>query len=153
MSPAAQLNSFFAKYTPAMAAAGKAVRAKMRRRLPGAFELVYDNYNALVIGFGATERPSEATFSLAFFPDHMSLCFLRGALDLADPHKLLRGGGKRVRHIRLQGPATLDEPAVQDLISQALAITLFRPAPSKTGRLIIRSVSAKQRPRRPAIKA
>jgi len=152
MSPAAQLNSFFAKYTPAMAAAGKAARSKMRRRLPGAFELVYDNYNALVIGFGPTERPSEAVFSLAFFPDHVSLCFLRGALELSDPHKLLRGEGKQIRHIRLESPATLERPAVQDLISQAIAVTLFRPGSAKAGRLIIRSVSAKQRPRRPETK-
>jgi hypothetical protein len=38
--------------------------AKMRARLPGAVELVYDNYNALAIGFGPTERTSEAVFSI-----------------------------------------------------------------------------------------
>ena len=149
MSPTAQLNSFFAKYTPAQAAQGKAARAKMRKRLPGAFELVYDNYNALVIGFGASDRPSDAVFSLAFYPDHVSLCFLRGALELRDPQKLLRGDGNQIRHIRLQSPATLDEPAVQDLISQAMAVTLYRPGPPGAARLIIRSISAKQRPRRP----
>ncbi len=149
-TPRAQLNEFFAKYAPEVRSDGKAVLVRMRKFLPGAVEMVYDNYNALVIGFGATERPSEAVFSLVFYPRYAILCFLRGAFELSDPHKVLQGGGKRIRHIRLPSAATLDEPAVQDLISQAIAVTLFRPGASVPGRLIIKSISAKQRPRRPA---
>ena len=149
MTPAAQLNSFLAKYTPEIAKFARAARAKMLKRLPGAVEMVYDNYNALVIGFGATDRPSEAVFSLAMYPDHVSLCFLRGAIGFSDPKKLLRGGGKQIRHIRLQSPETLDDPAVEDLISQAVAATLWRVEKSGRGQLIIRSISEKQRPRRP----
>ena len=33
-----------------------------------ALELVYDNYNALAIGYAPTERTSEAIFSIALFP-------------------------------------------------------------------------------------
>jgi len=50
----------------------------MRARLPGAVELVYDNHNALAIGFGPTERASDAVFSIALFPRWVSLFFLRG---------------------------------------------------------------------------
>ena len=42
-------------------------RAKLRKLLPGAIEMVYDNYNALVIGFSPTERPSDAVLSLVIF--------------------------------------------------------------------------------------
>jgi hypothetical protein len=34
----------------------------MRGYLPGAIELVYDNYNALAIGFGPSEKSSDAIF-------------------------------------------------------------------------------------------
>src|SRR3981081_2754442 len=96
--PETQLAGFLAKYTPEIAALAKDIRAKMRKRLPGAFELVYDNYNALAIGFGPSERTSDAIFSIALFPRWVSLCFLQGA-GLLDPHKLLKGKGKQARHI------------------------------------------------------
>ena len=56
----AQLAAFIAKYTPAMAKEGRAALSRMRRLVPGAVQLVYDNWNGLVVGFGPTERPSEA---------------------------------------------------------------------------------------------
>ena len=96
--PETQLDGFLAKYTPEIAALAKDIRAKMRKRLPGAFELVYDNYNALAIGFGPSERASDAIFSIALFPRWVSLFFLQGA-GLLDPHKVLKGKGKQARHI------------------------------------------------------
>ena len=53
-SPHAQIAGFIAKFTPEIGALIKAVRAKMRKRLPHAVEIVYDNYNFLVFGFGPT---------------------------------------------------------------------------------------------------
>ena len=57
-----------AKYLPEIAAEGRLALAKMRRLVPGAVELVYDNYNGLVIGFCPGERASEGVFSLVLFP-------------------------------------------------------------------------------------
>jgi hypothetical protein len=37
----------------------------VRKKLPTAHELVYDNYNFFVIGYSATERPSDAIVSIA----------------------------------------------------------------------------------------
>ena len=65
MEPKAQLDSFIAKFTPEVAAIASATLAKMRKRLPNATQLVYDNYNALAIGFGPSERTSDAIFSIA----------------------------------------------------------------------------------------
>jgi len=106
-----------AKYDPAVARDARRVRAWMRRRLPGAVELIYDTYNWLVIGFGPTDRPSEAVFSIVLAPRWVTLCFLEGAL-LPDPHRILRGGGKQVRNIRLDDLRTLDRPEVMALIKQ-----------------------------------
>lgn len=148
-SPETQLKAFLAKYTPALARQARAARKHMRARYPHAHEMVYDNYNALVIGYCPTERPSEAIFSLAMLPDHVSLCFLQQAGQLPDPHKLLQGSGNIARHIKLRSPADLDEAAIVALMDEAERRALRAFDPGVKGRLIIRSVSAKQRPRRP----
>jgi hypothetical protein len=147
-----QIEGFLAKYTPEMVAAGKAARARMRKRMPGGVELVYDNYNALVFGFGPDERPSDAVLSLALMPRWVTLCFLKGA-QLADPRKLLRGSGSTVRNVRLESVADLDDPYINDLIDAS--IRAASPGFAGTGmpRTIIKSISAKQRPRRPSNKA
>ena len=110
-------------------------------------ELVYDNYNFFVIGYGPDERPSHAIFSLAAQAKGVSLCFLHGA-GLPDPKKLLRGSGRVVRNIRLESTATLDRPEVRALIDAALERASTPIERGTAHRLIIRSVSAKQRPRR-----
>lgn len=148
MDPEAELESFIAKYTDAIAAQIRAARATLRARLPGAVELAYDNYNALAIGYGPSERASDIVFSIAAFPRWVSL-FLVGGPHLHDPRGLLKGKGGTVRHIVLETPARLDDPDVGDLMAQALARAPIPLDPSKPGRLVIRSISAKQRPRRP----
>jgi hypothetical protein len=146
-TPEKQLAAFIAKFTPEMAKRIRAARRAMRARLPNAVELVYDNYNFFVIGYGPGERASEAICSLACQASGVSLCFLQGA-KLPDPQKRLRGSGSTVRSLRLESAATLDEPAVRALVGAALASAKV-PLP-KNGRhtLVIKSVSAKQRPRR-----
>lgn len=144
----AQIAGFIAKFTPEIAALTRALRAKMRKRLPNAVEMVYDNYNFLVFGFGPTERPSEAIFSIAAYARGVGLCFLQGA-KLPDPDKLLTGSGKQVRFLKLPTAATLDEPAVQRVIATAIAHAPVPFDPAARRRLIIKSISAKQRPRRP----
>jgi hypothetical protein len=121
----------------------------MQRRLPGAIELVYDNYNALAIGFGPTERASEAIFSVVLYPRWVSLFFLQ-ARGLRDHDGLLQGSGTVARHIVLQNAGDLGLPAIEDLVAQALELAKVPLDPSAPRRLIIKSVSAKQRPRRPA---
>jgi hypothetical protein len=143
-----QLAHFIAKYTPAIGAMARAVVARMRARLPHAVVLVYDNYNALAIGFGPTERASEAIFSIAVFPRWVSLFFLQGA-KLADPQKLLKGSGSKVRHIVLNQTSDLDQPGVKALMAQALERATHPIDGRSHGRMVLKSISAKQRPRRP----
>jgi hypothetical protein len=147
MTPEAQLRTFMAKYTPEVRNLADAAIKKMRERLPGAFELVYDNYNALVVGFGPTERSSEAIFSIVLYPRWVTLFFLMGK-GLPDPEKLLKGDGVRVRHVVLESAATLDKPAIQALMKAALDRS-DEITPSRRRHLIIKSISPTQRPRRP----
>jgi hypothetical protein len=146
--PERQLATFIAKFTPEMAKLIRAARAKMRKQLPQALELVYDNYNFFVIGYGPNEKAGDAILSLAAQAKGLSLCFLQGAA-LPDPQGILRGSGKVVRNIRLENAATLDRPEVRALIEAALSRAKVRLAEDGQHILVIKSVSAKQRPRRP----
>ena len=147
-SPARQLAGFLAKYTPSMAKDGRAALARMRKLVPGAVELVYDNWNGLVIGFGPTERASDAIVSLLMARDHVSLCFIDDAPSLPDPERLLKGSGNVVRHIKLTSAGDLDRPAVRALIRAAVQRSEVPISARGPRRLVIKSVSKKQRPRR-----
>ena len=148
LSPAKQWDGFLARFDPPIVALVKHALTRMRKRVPGATELVYDNYNALVIGFGATERASDAIFSLAIYPRWVNLFFLQGA-KLDDPGKLLQGSGGVVRHILLSDSKRLDDPGVRDLMDRALAQSPRAIDATARRRMIVKSISAKQRPRKP----
>ena len=142
-----QLNRFIGKFDPAMAQLIRECRAAMRKRFPTASELVYDNYNFFVIGYGPTERPSDCVTSIAANSKGVNLNFLYGS-RLPDPHKILQGAGGQNRFVRLEGVATLSKPEVRDLLAVAVAQSEPPFFKSGAGKLIIRSVSEKQRPRR-----
>jgi hypothetical protein len=111
---------------------------------------VYDNYNALAIGFAPSERASEGIFSIAIYPMHINFFFLQGA-KLPDPDGLLQGEGSVVRHIRLEDEKTLDRADVKAMMATAMNLAKV-PFDKKTEyKLVIKSVSAKQRPRRPPV--
>jgi hypothetical protein len=146
-APERQLAEFIAKFDPAVAKRIRECRAAMRKRFPTANELVYDNYNFFVIGYCTTERPSDCVVSLAANASGVNLNFYYGAM-LPDPHRILQGSGSQNRFVRLEGPATLRRSEVQELLSaaEAQAEPPFRKEGG--GKLIVRSISAKQRPRR-----
>ena len=147
-TPAARLSSFLARYAPDIARRTRAILAGMRKRVPGAVELVYDNYNALVIGFGPTERTGDAPFSIAVYPQWVTLFFLKGA-RLPDPEGILKGAGSTVRHVVLSGPEDLGRPPIKALMAEAMRRTDPPFDPRAKRRLVVKSVSPKQRPRRP----
>src|SRR3954454_18590677 len=135
-----QLDTFIDKFTPEVAALTRTLYAKARARIPGATIMVYDNYNALAIGFGPNAKAGQAILSLAVMPRWVTLCFLWG-VHLPDPHKLLNGSGSRVRHVRLTTPEAFDDPRVQALIGEALAKADVPVDPAGEQRLIVKSVS------------
>ena len=142
-----QLKSFIAKFSPQHQALIRSVRKALRKRLPNANELVYDNYNFFVIGYSPTQRPSDTIVSLAAAANGVGLSFYRGA-TLSDPHHVLLGSGSQNRFVRLESAATLDRPEVAALIRAAIEQSQAALPASGKGKLIIRSISAKQRPRR-----
>lgn len=144
--PDAALAGFLARFDPDIAADARAAMARLQRRLPMADAMIYDNYNGLVMGFSPNERPSDAVLSILAVADHITLCFLQGAA-MTDPYGLLKGGGTTVRHMRLPDPAMLDDPKISHLIDIALASAKVPMVEGRAGRMYVKSVSAKQRPR------
>jgi len=142
-----QLAAFIRKFDSADQRLIRAVRAALRKRLPTANQLVWDNYNFFVIGYSPTERPTDSIVSIAARANGVGLCFIHGA-SLPDPKKLLLGSGKQTRFIRLQSAATLAHPDVEALLAAAVDRAKTPLPGTGRGRLIIRSVAAKQRPRR-----
>ena len=148
ISPAAQLAAFMQPDAPAIRQTARAALTKLRAQIPGATEMVYDTFNALVIGFSPNERSSEAIVSIALYPKWVNLYCLDGA-TLPDPEKLLKGSGNRVRTLRLDDAAMLDSPAIRALIAAAIANADSPFEHRRPRRLLIKSVSARRRPRRP----
>src|SRR5947208_11392800 len=151
-SPQQQLDFFIDKFTPEVAALARRVLAHLRDWLPGAVEFVYDNYYALAIGFGPTERPSDAVISVVLYPRWVHLYFLQGAV-LPDPAGRLKGSGKVGRHLVLHDDAPVDEPEVRALIDDAVALAETPFDAKRPRRLLIRAVAEKQRARRPSKRA
>jgi hypothetical protein len=145
VSPSKQVDAFIAKFDPPMAKLIRAIRSALRKRFPTAVEMVYDNYNFFVIGYSPTERPTDYIVSLAANSKGVGLSFNHGA-TLPDPNKILLGAGKQNRFVRLPNAAVLRKPEVEALVNAAVAQAKPLPASGRGG-TVIRSVSAKQRPR------
>jgi hypothetical protein len=144
MTAEQQLKGFIAKFAPPNQRLIRALRKAVRKRLPAANELVYDNYNFLVIAYCPTHKPTESYFSLGADKNGANLFFGYNGTRLEDPKKRLQGKGALNRFVRLESVSSLAE--VDDLIAQAVALAT---APTqKKGELFIRMISPTQRPRR-----
>jgi Domain of unknown function (DU1801) len=142
-----QLAAFIRKFSPVDQRLIRAVRSGLRKQFPTANELVYDNYNFFVIGYSPTERPSDAIVSMAARANGVGLCFIHGA-RLPDPNHVLLGTGNQTRFMRIDSPQVLERQEVKALVAAAIAQARTPLPVVGRGKLIIRSVSAKQRPRR-----
>jgi hypothetical protein len=132
-----ELDRIIAKQPSDMAKLTKAVLAKIRPRLPGATELVYDKKRSLVIGFCPDDRASHVINSIATYTKWINLYFYEGD-NLPDPEGLLQGSGVAVRHIRITDASDLDRPAIKALMAAALDAADPPLNPQAKRRVIIR---------------
>jgi hypothetical protein len=146
MTDEQQLTGFIEKFAPARQRLIRALRRSLRALLPAANELVYDNYNFFVIAYCPTEKTGDSYFSIGADKNGANLFFGYTGTKVDDPAKLLQGTGTSNRFVRLASARDLERPAVRALIAQSIAIS--QPMGDAPGRLVIRAISAKQRPRR-----
>jgi hypothetical protein len=146
-----QIAGHFAKYEPAVVKFAKALRAKLKARLPGLFEIVYmyENQGALVFTYSPTERGYEGVCSISVYAHGVKLGFGKGAeLSKSDPNKLLQGQGKLARYVELSSVADFDRPEIERLIADAVKLAKLKLDPNAKGAVIVKAEEQKQRARR-----
>ena len=96
----------------------KDLRAYILELKPDCNELLYHTH-ALTAVFSISEKVSDAFCMLPVYTHHLNLGFNRGTL-LKDPHQLLTGTGKLVRHIDIKKTADYRNPKVKALLLEAI---------------------------------
>ena len=143
----AQVRGLVVKFAPEQQRLVSAARRWLRTRLPTAHELVYEYRDCFVISCSPNERGYEGVLAIRGSADGVRLYFNRGK-GLPDPAKLLQGAGAQARWIHLEGASTLARPEVARLVEAAIASNRVPFARTGRGTVIMRSESAKPRPRR-----
>ena len=148
-SAESELRALIAKFAPADQALIDTMRRSLRKRLPTAYEVVYEYSDNFVISYAADERGYEGVLAIRASAKGVDLYFGRGK-ELSDPDKLLKGSAKLVRFIHMDGASTLKRPAIARLIDAAIAGTRTPFARTGRGPVVVRSTTAKKRSKRSA---
>ena len=146
LSPEAQLDEALSAFEEEIASRAAAILARLRKLVPGSYELVYDAYNAVSIPFATSTKLGDAFVAVVVYPKHVNLGFNRGT-ELDDPKGLLEGTGTLIRHVRVDDPADLAKPDLVKLIRAAAKNAGYKKGLG--GKLVIKKIYPKKRPRRP----
>jgi hypothetical protein len=114
---------------------------------PDCNELIYDNYNALAIGFGPSDRAGDVFCGIAVYSNHVNFGFNRGS-ELADKGKILKGNGNFYRYITIKEKKDFPVEAIKKLLKEAHINSVLRLKEDKhqvRGITITKSISANQR--------
>lgn len=85
---------------------------------PDTVEVSRNGEKTAAYGFGP-KKMSEAYAFISVHREHVNLGFYHGT-QLNDSSALLEGTGSLIRHIKLKRTEDLDNPALQDLLQQAI---------------------------------
>ena len=119
------------------------VREFVLNMFPDSNELIYDNYNALAIGYSLTDKQKEMFCHIAIYSKYVNIGFDRG-VDLDDPKQVLKGTGTRIRHITVTDFETFQKSYVKNLLKQAHRLTidtLEKKTQIIIGQSIVKSIS------------
>ncbi len=116
---------------------------------PTANELIYDNYNALAVGWAPTEKVGHTFCSIAVgrTSHNVHFGFYWGS-QIADPKKMLLGEGNQYRYILVKNKEDFPKAYITKLMKDAYANSLAK-VKDKTqlvqGKTITKSISATKR--------
>jgi len=117
---------------------------------PNCNELIYDNYNALAIGWSPTDKLGHTFCSIAIYRagnNHIHFGFYWGS-EIADPEKKLLGEGNQYRYILVNKKTDFPKTYIKKLVKEAYANSLAKVKDEKQilhGLTFTKSVSAKKR--------
>ena len=123
---------------------------------PGTNELIYDNYNALAIGWSPTDRVGHTFCSIAVGRTSYNVHFgFYWGAQIADPEKKLIGQGKQYRYILVKDKSNFPETYMKKLMKEAYLLSLSKvkdPSQLMQGATITKSISQAKRKKAPAKK-
>lgn len=134
----AVVRALIAKFTPTQARLIATLRRWLRKRLPGAVEVVYEYRDCFVISYSPSERGYEGVLAIRGSAEGVKLYFSPGK-GLPDPEKLLQGKAQ-ARWIPVESASTLNRPAVGSLVDEAIARSRSPFAGTGGGTVVVRSV-------------
>jgi len=148
-APDPEYLKLLARYSGAVQKLALAARKLILEEAPEATEFVYEVYT-IADHFAFTERPSDAFVFTTTHANWVNLGFNFGAV-LPDPHGLLRGDGKIIRHVRVAQAADLEQAGLRQLVRAAIE-EAERPEgkPGKPKTIVRRAQAGKQRGKRSA---
>ena len=116
---------------------------------PQANELIYDNYNALAVGWSPTDRVGHTFCSIAIgrTSNNVHFGFYWGS-EISDPDKILLGEGNQYRYILVPDKDKFPKAYIKKLVKEAYANSLAKVKDSRqirSGQTIVKSISAKKR--------
>ena len=116
---------------------------------PQTNELIYDNYNALAVGWSPTDRVGHTFCSIAVgrTSNNVHFGFYWGN-ELADPDKILLGDGNQYRYILVPDKNNFPKAYIEKLVKEAYANSLAKVKDKKqimNGQTIVKSISSKKR--------
>lgn len=125
------------------------LRAFIWERYPDANELIYDNYNALAIGWSPTDRVGHIFCNIALgrSTHRIHFGFYWGS-KLNDPKRILQGEGNQYRYIIVEDKKSYDNVHIRKLMKEAYAHSLSLIKDHKQivkGQTITKSISEKKR--------
>src|SRR5262245_33344119 len=94
-----------------------ALRQLVIEELAPCCEYILEVY-IISLTYGPTERLKDSICYIGVQKSYVNLGFHRGA-ELLDPHRILEGAGKQMRHIKIRNMADLLRPPIRDYLQQA----------------------------------
>jgi hypothetical protein len=118
-APEPRLLEALAAYDAPVVELALALRDLVLEEAPEARETIVSGY-AVAIGFSFTGKPIKDGFChIVAYAGHVNLGFNRGAL-LPDPHHVLAGKGKMIRHVTLRSERDLGRPFLRRYLRAAI---------------------------------
>jgi len=117
-SPDRQLLDILSTFERPVAELALALRETLLEEAPDATEKIYQNHPSAV-WFGSGPKIGDMFCYIAAARSHVNLGFCRGA-SLPDPHHVLEGEGKAMRHIKFRSEEDLHRLFVRRYIRRAV---------------------------------
>ena len=121
--PPPDLVKFLSPYDRQIQKLALALRSLVLEEMAPCYENIYDAYSAVAIGYGSSERLRDGVFHIAVYANHVNLGFNDGA-TFDDPLGILRGAGKRIRHITINSQDELAKPEIRSYVRRACKLAI-----------------------------